>query len=67
MIIRLLQSFSSITLRLDAQPAGSLPAPNWHARGRNLVEKIWPRSHLTMYVAGGLWLTMAEANVSDDT
>jgi hypothetical protein len=66
MIIRLLQSFSSVELRPDAQPKGSLPSPDWLPHGRNLVEKIWPRAHLTLYVAGGLWLTMGEANVTGD-
>ncbi|KAF9520998.1 hypothetical protein BS47DRAFT_1370206 [Hydnum rufescens UP504] len=66
MIIRLLQSFSSVELRPDAQPKGSIPRSDWPPRGRNLVEKIWPRAHLTLYVMGGLWLTMGEASVTGD-
>ncbi|KAF9520641.1 hypothetical protein BS47DRAFT_1387249 [Hydnum rufescens UP504] len=61
MIIRLLQSFSSIELRPEAQPKGTLPPSDWPVRDRNQVEKIWPRSHVTLYSEGGLWLTMDEA------
>jgi len=50
-LIRLLQSFSKVSLALDAQPASSLPI--WPGR-----EKIWMKSHLTLYCAGGLWVRM---------
>jgi hypothetical protein len=66
MIIRLLQSFSSIELRPEAQPKGTLPPSDWPVRGRNQVEKIWPRSHVTLYSEGGLWLTMDEAALSGE-
>ncbi|KAF8307691.1 cytochrome P450 [Clavulina sp. PMI_390] len=64
LLVRLLQTFSAITLRPDAQPTGTLPNPlgEWDlTRGRNSIEKIWPRSHSTLYAHGGLWGTMQEA------
>lgn len=51
MAIRLLQSFDSISLAPDAQPADSLPPAEWaQGTGRKKIEKIVPKSHLTMYV-----------------
>ncbi|KAF8307690.1 cytochrome P450 monooxygenase pc-1 [Clavulina sp. PMI_390] len=64
LLVRLLQTFSGITLRPDGQPAGTLPDPHgrWDlTRGRNAIEKIWPKSHSTLYVHGGLWGVMEEA------
>ena len=62
MIIRLLQTFSAIRLAPEAQPSGSLPPSSWDpSLGRNAKEKIWPRAHLTIFIEGGLWLTMSEA------
>jgi hypothetical protein len=49
MLIRLLQAFSEITLDPEANPASKPPA-SWAAgKGRIAQEKIWIRSHLTMY------------------
>lgn len=64
-LIRLLQTFDSITLRPDAQPTGSLPnsSGTWDlSQGRNGREKVWPRTHLTMYVEGGMWVVMGESS-----
>ncbi|KAF8342228.1 cytochrome P450 monooxygenase pc-3 [Cantharellus anzutake] len=64
MIIRLLQTFSTIQLTPEAQPNGSLPRyDHWAQRPailnrRHIKEKIWPRSHVTLYAEGGLWLKM---------
>ncbi|KAJ7784649.1 cytochrome P450 monooxygenase pc-1 [Mycena metata] len=61
-IIRLLQSFSSFSLDLDAFPPGSLPPQEWAGlEGRKAMDKIHPKFHLTMYSKGGLWLKMTEA------
>ena len=51
MLIRLLQSFDDITLALDEQPPASRPPVEWlKAEGdRKKVEKIRPKSHLTLY------------------
>lgn len=53
MLIRLLQTFESVTLAKEAQPAGSLPPAEWKqsaAQGkRKAREEFWPKTHLTMY------------------
>jgi len=66
MLVRLLQAFDSITLATDAQPPESLPPAAWKlAPGRQGKEKIWPKSHLTLYSHKGLWLKMGEAQHAD--
>ncbi|KAF8631752.1 hypothetical protein AX15_002208 [Amanita polypyramis BW_CC] len=62
MLIRLLQSFSSVDLDPASAPPDSLPPPEWkEARGRKAIEKIMLKYHLTMYSHGGLWVKMKEA------
>ena len=55
MIIRLLQSFSTIALDRHAQPPESRPPSHWSTSttGRKAIEQIFPKSHLTMYTAVG--------------
>ena len=31
------------------------------SRGRNAIEKMWPRMHLTIHAKGDLWVVMGEA------
>ncbi|KAF8723818.1 hypothetical protein AX14_009145 [Amanita brunnescens Koide BX004] len=63
MIIRLLQSFSSIALDPGSAPPGSLPPPEWkYLGGRKAIEKIMPKVNLTMYSGGGLWIKMKESS-----
>jgi len=63
MLVRLLQNFSSISLELDAFPPGTLPPDDFKlSPGRKGVEKVWPKSTLTLYVKGGLWVKMQEAS-----
>ena len=51
MLIRLLQSFSSVELAQDAQPSGTIPPASWAlVEGIQSTEKIMPKSHLTMYI-----------------
>ncbi|KAH7888186.1 cytochrome P450 [Phlebopus sp. FC_14] len=58
-LIRLLQSFSSVSLDMETQ---HMPPADWaQAKGRKAVEKVVMRSHLTMYVENGLWVKMTEA------
>ncbi|KAG9128415.1 hypothetical protein FRC07_013755 [Ceratobasidium sp. 392] len=58
-ITRLLQRVASISLAPDAQPEDTLPPASWAGcPGRKGIGKIWPKSHITMYVAGGLWVRM---------
>lgn len=52
MLIRLLQSFSAITLDEGAQPSDSRPPPEWkQIPGRVAYERFWPTSHVTMYAS----------------
>lgn len=49
-IVRMLQTFDSVSLASDAQPESSKPSAAWaNASGRQRIEKIRPKSHLTMY------------------
>ncbi|KAF8317440.1 cytochrome P450 monooxygenase pc-3 [Clavulina sp. PMI_390] len=64
-IIRLLQTFETITLRPDAQPQGTLPnsSGKWDlSAGRNGIEKVWPRTCMIMFVEGGMWGVMGLGN-----
>ncbi|KAJ7078425.1 cytochrome P450 monooxygenase CYP63 [Mycena belliarum] len=64
-LVRLLQEFDSVALAPEAQPAGSLPPPEWKARrGRQAVERVWPAAALTLYVKGGLWVKFGRARVA---
>ena len=50
-LIRFLQTFSSVSLARDVQPNDTLPPQYWaEMGGRQAIEKIWPKLHLTMYV-----------------
>ncbi|KAK0502036.1 cytochrome P450 [Armillaria luteobubalina] len=62
-LIRLLQTFSSFSLAMDAQPVEGIPPKSWTktpgtTKGR---DKIMFGLHLTMYAKGGLWVRMEEA------
>ena len=51
MIIRLLQSFSDISLDLASAPKEAVPPADWaKGTGRKAIEKVRPKNHLTMYV-----------------
>ncbi|KAJ7182201.1 cytochrome P450, partial [Mycena crocata] len=63
-LVRLLQTFSGISLSPEAQPPESRPPAEWTTddkTDRKAHEKIRPRSHLTLYVVDGLWVRMEEA------
>ncbi|RDX53659.1 cytochrome P450 monooxygenase pc-3 [Lentinus brumalis] len=61
-LIRLLQNFSQMELDLSAQPPEARPPHEWAgAEGQKGAEKIFPKAHLTLYVHGGLWVKMTEA------
>ncbi|CAE6496722.1 unnamed protein product [Rhizoctonia solani] len=60
---RLLQRVESFELVPEAHPEGTLPPPEWkNGEGRKVYEKVWPKSHLTIYCNGGLWVRMKEAS-----
>lgn len=50
-LIRLFQTFESVSLAADAQPAWSRPPAAWKAEvgKRKAKEEFWPKTHLTMY------------------
>lgn len=60
-IIRLLQEFESIELDHEAQPPDSKPPATWrNAPGTKGTDKIWARSHLTLFSHKGMWMRMKE-------
>ncbi|KAJ1302922.1 hypothetical protein OPQ81_003220 [Rhizoctonia solani] len=60
---RLLQRVESFELVPEAYPEGTLPLPEWrNGQGRKVYEKVWPKSHLTIYCNGGLWVRMKETS-----
>ncbi|RXW22105.1 hypothetical protein EST38_g3734 [Candolleomyces aberdarensis] len=62
MVIRLLQSFSDISLDLASAPKEAVPPADWaKGTGRKAIEKVRPKNHLTMYASGGVWVKMTEA------
>ncbi|KAF8131043.1 cytochrome P450 [Boletus edulis] len=62
-LIRLLQSIDAVSLDMETQ---RLPPLDWaQAKGRKALEKVILRSHLTMYVQGGLWVRMKEVDPPD--
>jgi hypothetical protein len=66
MLVRLLQAFGTITLAPDAQPLDSQAPASWKlVPGRQAAEKLWPKSHLTLYLHKGLWLKMGEAQYTE--
>ncbi|KAK7059904.1 cytochrome P450 [Favolaschia claudopus] len=61
-LVRLLQHVSDISLAPEAQPVPYIPRdPKDDPLGWKKNERATIRSHLTMYVEGGLWVTMKEA------
>ncbi|KAG8962385.1 hypothetical protein FRC05_005356 [Tulasnella sp. 425] len=50
-LVRLLQKFSQISLaQNEAAPTSALPPASWkEAKGRKPVEKVWPKTALTLY------------------
>ncbi|KAH9849997.1 cytochrome P450 monooxygenase pc-3 [Lenzites betulinus] len=61
-LIRLLQNFKNVELDLAAQPPDARPPKEWAiAEGHKGQEKVIAKCHLTLYVHGGLWVKMTEA------
>ncbi|KAJ7909793.1 cytochrome P450 [Mycena leptocephala] len=67
-LVRLLQTCSGAPPALDAQPPAARPPAVWQTddkSGWKAKEKIRPRSHLTLFVVGGLWVRMEEASLAE--
>ncbi|PCH37761.1 cytochrome P450 monooxygenase pc-2 [Wolfiporia cocos MD-104 SS10] len=61
-LIKLLQHFSAMELVPEASPPAARPPAEWAREpGRKGIERFWPKSHLTLYSRGGLWVKMTEA------
>ncbi|KAF8075954.1 cytochrome P450 monooxygenase pc-3 [Lyophyllum atratum] len=59
-LIRLLQSFSQITMAPEAQPPESLPPLSWANAPGTKGESLRPKTYLTMSILGGCWVWMEE-------
>ncbi|KAJ6461237.1 cytochrome P450 [Mycena vitilis] len=59
-LVRLLQSFSEIALVPSAQPIPYVPDAS-DPVGWKKNERVLVQTHLTMFVEGGLWVSMVEA------
>ncbi|KAH8108379.1 cytochrome P450 monooxygenase pc-1 [Phellopilus nigrolimitatus] len=63
MFVRLLQMFDVFEPNSSAQPPDSHPPQEWKSvPGRQSIERIFPKTHITMYSHKGLWVRMREAN-----
>ncbi|EKM59239.1 uncharacterized protein PHACADRAFT_249541 [Phanerochaete carnosa HHB-10118-sp] len=63
-LIKLLQTFESISFDRESFEPEALPPAEWAKfPGRKGKEKFWPRAHLTLYSEGGMWVKMREAPV----
>ncbi|KAI0809012.1 cytochrome P450 [Irpex lacteus] len=66
MLIRLLQQVTDIKLVQEAHPE-AVPPPGWaDSQFSNGQDKARIKSHLTMYVVGGLWVEMNLKTVDDE-
>ncbi|KAJ7056207.1 cytochrome P450 [Mycena amicta] len=65
-LVRLLQNFSGVSLAMDAQPPESHPPAEWKDPEKDPLkwkreERLFVKTHLTLYVNGGVWVRMEEA------
>jgi hypothetical protein len=67
-LVRLLQRFDGFKVDVDAIPESARVPEAWKndmRESRKKKEKIMPKSHLTLYVKGGLWVTLKEATTHE--
>ena len=62
-IAKIVQAFKSIGLDMDSNPEAKPPAGWATAEGRKAIERVWVKSHVTLYANGGVWVKMEEADV----
>lgn len=66
MLIRFMQQFTGVTLDEAAAPPHAKPPAHWkNSVGRKTIERVYPKSHLTMYAqvsdpCSGLMSCMAD-------
>jgi len=57
--ICILQNFDTVEMSQEDAPAGSQPPTEWKSKGgRHAMEKIWPKTAITIYGKGGVWMRM---------
>lgn len=61
-IARIAQAFKSIAFDMDSNPEAKPPVAWAAANGRKAIEKVWVKSHITLYAQGGVWVRMEEAD-----
>ena len=61
-IVRIAQAFKSIALDMDSNPESKPPAAWAMGKGRKAIEKVWVKSHISIYAKGGVWVKMEEAD-----
>lgn len=64
-LVRLLQRFDSVKVEVDAFKESARVPEAWREDTKNIRkqrEKIRPKTHLTMYVQDGVWVSMKELN-----
>ncbi|KAG6906970.1 hypothetical protein DXG01_011167 [Tephrocybe rancida] len=59
-LIRLLQTFSGISLAHEAQPPELLPPASWAGAPGTKGDSLRPKTYLTMSMHGGCWVRMEE-------
>ncbi|KZV86297.1 cytochrome P450 [Exidia glandulosa HHB12029] len=58
-MIRFLQQVESLELASEFVPKGAEVPADWkNAKGRMGMERVWPKTAITLYVKGGLWVRM---------
>ncbi|KAF8340601.1 cytochrome P450 [Cantharellus anzutake] len=59
-MVKLLQNFDTFELRQKQDaPEGAVPPEFWKkSSGRAAYEQVWPRSAITVYAKGGVWIHM---------
>nr|GAT51517.1 predicted protein [Mycena chlorophos] len=65
-LVRFLQAFSGVSLDMAAQPPESYPPAEWKDPEKDPLgwkrgERLSVKYHLTLYINGGLWVRMQEA------
>ena len=48
---------------MDSNPEAKPPVAWALGNGRKAVEKVWIKTHITLYAKGGVWVRMEEADV----
>lgn len=61
-IVRLVQTYKSMSLDMDSNPEAKPPAEWALGSGRKAVEKVWVKSDIMTFANGGVWVRMQETD-----